>query len=68
MYRWGANADEVTAKLPGDELIATTASTTTRAITIDAAAADVWPWLAQIGEDRGGFYSFSLLERLVVLT
>jgi hypothetical protein len=65
MYRWGATDDEVTAELPGDELIATTTPRTTRAITIDAAVADVWPWLAQIGEDRGGFYSYSLLERAV---
>ena len=65
MYRWGATDDEVTAKLPGDELIAANTPTTTRAVTIDAPIADVWPWLAQIGEDRGGFYSYSLLERAV---
>ena len=35
-------------------------------MTIDAPIADVWPWLAQIGEDRGGFYSYSLLERAAV--
>ena len=38
---------------------------TTRALTIDAPIAAVWPWLAQIGEDRGGFYSYSVLERAV---
>jgi hypothetical protein len=65
MYRWGATDDEVAAKLPGDELMAASAPTTTRAITIDAGIDDVWPWLAQIGEDRGGFYSYSWLERAV---
>jgi len=65
MYRWGATDDEVRAKLPGDELIATTTPTTTRALTIDAPIDDVWPWLAQIGEGRGGFYSYSWLERAV---
>ena len=65
MYRWGATDDEITAKLPGDELVATNTPTTTRAVTIDAPIADVWPWLAQIGEDRAGFYSYSWLERLV---
>jgi hypothetical protein len=65
MYRWGATDDEVAAKLPGDELIATTTATTTRALTIDAPIDDVWPWLAQIGEGRGGFYSYSWLERAV---
>jgi hypothetical protein len=63
MYRWGATDDEIIAKLPGDELVAATGPTTTRAVTIDAPIADVWPWLAQIGEDRGGFYSYSWLER-----
>jgi hypothetical protein len=67
MYRWGAVDDEVTAALPGDELIAATTPTTTRAVTIDAPVADVWPWLAQIGEGRAGFYSYSWLERAVGL-
>ena len=65
MYRWGATDDEVTAELPADELIAATTPTTTRAVTIDAPVTDVWPWLAQIGEGRGGFYSYSWLERAV---
>lgn len=65
MYRWGATDHEITAQLPGDELVATTGPSTTRAITIDAAISEVWPWLAQIGEDRAGFYSYSWLERAV---
>jgi hypothetical protein len=36
----------------------------TRAITVDAPLPAVWPWLAQIGQDRGGFYSFTWLENL----
>jgi hypothetical protein len=62
MYRWGADDAEVATTLPGDELVAPNTPTTTRAITIDAPIADVWPWIAQIGEGRGGFYSYSLLE------
>src|SRR5512134_2151739 len=65
MYTWGAHEDEVTASFPGDELVAAHTPRTTRAVTIDAPLADVWPWLAQIGEDRGGFYSYSALERAV---
>jgi hypothetical protein len=65
MYRWSASDDEITAKLPGDELVAATGPSTTRAVTIDAPIAVVWPWLAQIGEDRAGFYSYSWLERAV---
>jgi hypothetical protein len=65
IYHWGATDDEITAQLPGDALVATTGPTTTRAVTIDAPIEDVWPWLAQIGEDRAGFYSYSWLERAV---
>jgi hypothetical protein len=65
MYTWGARADEVEAALPGDELVSAHTPRTTRAVTIDAPADAVWPWLVQIGEGRGGFYSYSLLERAV---
>ncbi|OBG19868.1 hypothetical protein A5765_01575 [Mycolicibacterium celeriflavum] len=65
MYTWGSRADEVEAALPGDELVWADTPRTTRAVTIDAPGDAIWPWLVQIGEDRGGFYSFSLLERVV---
>ncbi len=65
--QWGATDVEVQRPLPGDEIVANarTHDATTRAITIDAPPDRVWPWLAQIGQDRGGFYSFELLEDLV---
>ncbi|MCV7200875.1 hypothetical protein H7J71_02470 [Mycolicibacterium peregrinum] len=65
MYTWGADPDELTAVFPGDELVRAGAPRTTRALTIHAPVNAVWPWLAQIGEDRGGFYSHALLERAV---
>jgi hypothetical protein len=65
MYAWGASPDELSAVLPGDELVSAVTPRTTRAVTIDAPVEDVWPWLAQIGEDRGGFYSYDWLERSV---
>lgn len=65
MYTWGARADEIASTLPGDELVDDASVRTTRAVTVDAPAREVWPWLAQIGEGRGGFYSYSLLERAV---
>lgn len=49
--------------LPGEDLVANSEPRTTRALTIDASVKAAWEWLAQIGEDRGGFYSYSLLER-----
>jgi hypothetical protein len=65
MYTWGARDDEVAAALPGDDLVAPNTPRNTRAVTVDAPVDAVWPWLAQIGEDRGGFYSYFLLERAV---
>jgi hypothetical protein len=55
----------VNAVLPGDDLVAADTPRTTRAVTIGAPVEAVWAWLAQIGEDRGGFYSYSWLERAV---
>ena len=61
---WGATGDEVTGRLPGDDLVAEPAIQTTRAITVAAAPHDVWPWVIQLGADRGGFYSYDWLENL----
>jgi hypothetical protein len=62
--RWGATDEEMTALLPGDELVPQANVTATRAITVHAPTADVWPWLAQLGQQRGGFYSYDVLENL----
>lgn len=62
--RWGATDDEVTARVDVDRLVGDPASQVTRAITIDATPDEVWPWLVQIGADRGGFYSYDRLENL----
>jgi hypothetical protein len=63
--RWGATAEEATRRLPGDELVADPELDTTRATTIDAPIDEVWPWLAQTGQTRGGFYSYTWPENLV---
>lgn len=62
--RWGATDSEVAVALPGDDLVPEPADQNTRAITIDAPREAVWPWLVQIGADRGGFYSYDVLENL----
>jgi hypothetical protein len=62
LRNWGADEDELRKPLPGDELVPGDVSQTTRAVTIDAPVDAVWPWLAQIGQDRGGFYSYEWLE------
>ena len=63
--RWGATGQEARASLPGDDVIASPDLTATRAITIGTPAAQVWPWIAQLGQGRGGFYSYDFLENLV---
>lgn len=62
--RWGATDEEVSKALPGDELCPGAASVATRGVTIHAPVKEVWPWLVQIGQDRGGFYSYTWLENL----
>jgi hypothetical protein len=61
---WGATEEEITRFWPGDEMSPAAASVATRAITIKAPAQAIWPWLSQIGQERGGFYSYSWLENL----
>lgn len=65
-YRtWGATAQEIERQLPGDRIAPAHATQETRAITIRAPIDQAWPWLAQIGQYRGGFYSFDQLENAV---
>jgi hypothetical protein len=64
LRQWGATPEEREKELPGDETVPAPASQQTRAVTVDAPAAEVWSWLAQIGQDRGGFYSYQWLENL----
>jgi hypothetical protein len=64
MARWGATDAEADERLPGDELVPEPGCASTRAVTVEAPAEAVWPWLAQIGQDRGGFYSHDWLENL----
>ncbi len=65
--QWGASEDELDATLPGDDIIHGPGLVATRAVTIHASAEQVWPWLVQLGQDRGGFYSYDRLENLIGL-
>lgn len=62
--RWGATDAEIAMPLAGDPYIPSTAVVSTRALTIHAPVAKVWSWLVQIGQERGGFYSYDWLENL----
>src|SRR3954469_17732354 len=64
MLHWGATCADLRKPLPGDELVPGHVVQSTRAVTIDAPVEAVWPWLAQIGQDRAGFYSYEGLENL----
>lgn len=57
---WGATTEEVKQAMPGDlEHIGWT-----RAIAIEATPEEIWPWLVQWGQGRGGWYSYDWLENL----
>ncbi len=64
---WGADPGELGLVLPGDELVPEPAESTTLAVDIGAPAGEVWRWLVQIGQDRGGMYSYDRLENLLGL-
>lgn len=65
--QWGATDAELDATLPGDELLPVVHHTSTRGVSIRATPEQVWPWLVQLGQGRGGFYSYDVLENLVGL-
>lgn len=64
MAAWGATSQEITATLAGDELVPNPERVTTQAVTIRATPEQIYPWLLQLGVDRGGMYSYDELENL----
>ena len=67
-YRnWGTTKEECRSWLPGDEMIGRPAVQSTEGVWIDAPTTAIWPWLVQMGQDRGGLYSFESLENLAGL-
>lgn len=62
--RWGAMNKEIQMSLPGDDLVPKSMLGYTHAISITAPPAAIWPWLVQIGQGRGGLYSYDGLENL----
>ena len=62
LLSWGADDGEVAQALPGDGRIADPYVVSTRAVSIAAEPSDVWPWLAQMGDERGGLYSYDRLD------
>jgi hypothetical protein len=62
---WGAGAERAGRRHPADDLVPEPRWGWTHAIIVEAPATAVWPWIAQIGADRAGFYSYTWLENLV---
>lgn len=61
---WGTTPTERARAMPGDTRIANPTHTATHAVTVDATPEAVWPWLVQMGYQRGGLYSYDWLDRL----
>jgi hypothetical protein len=64
MSRWGATLPDRSRVMAGDSLLVDWTYSGTMAVTVDALPEDVWPWLVQIGYQRGGLYSYDWLDRL----
>ena len=64
-HRWGATSEEVQRSLPGDELVPNVKVGFTQAITINVPPEEVWPWLIQIGYQRGGWYTYDWFYKLM---
>ena len=63
LLTWGATAEEVSTKYPGDELVPDADSSVfTMATTLPAPPEKVWPWLVQMGFGRAGWYSWDQLD------
>jgi Protein of unknown function (DUF998) len=57
-----ATAVERHRSLPADAMVPDPIFTSTHAITIDAPLEQVWPWIAQMGAGRAGWYSGDLID------
>jgi hypothetical protein len=64
MNRWGATPADLARVMAGDRLLPDPTYSGTTAITVNAAPEHIWPWLVQIGYQRGGLYSYDWLDRL----
>ena len=65
--RWGLTKEKALRSLPGDDIVKNPKSAYSHGIEINAPLEYVWPWVVQIGKDRGGFYSYEALENIAGL-
>jgi hypothetical protein len=64
MGQWGSTPEERARVMPGDAVIPHANHVETQAVTVHAPPSEIWPWLVQIGSQRGGLYSYDWLDRL----
>ena len=64
MARWGTTSADLTRVMAGDSLIVDPMYSGTMAVAVNARPDDIWPWLVQMGYQRGGLYSYDWLDRL----
>lgn len=62
--KWGATAIEIKRPMPGDEIVVKPTFNATRAVSINAIAENIYPWIIQMGVTRAGWYSYDLLDNL----
>jgi hypothetical protein len=64
MSHWGATSADLARVMAGDGLLVDPTFSYTTAVVVDAPPEHLWPWLVQIGYQRGGLYSYDWLDRL----
>jgi hypothetical protein len=64
MGRWGTTPSDLSRVMAGDDLIGDPTYSGTMAVIVNARPDDIWPWLVQMGYQRGGLYSYDWLDRL----
>jgi len=64
MARWGTAPSDLTRVMAGDGLIVDPTYSGTMALIVNARPEHIWPWLVQMGYQRGGLYSYDWLDRL----
>jgi hypothetical protein len=64
MSRWGTSPSDLARVMAGDRLLGDPTFSYTMAVIVNAPPEHIWPWLVQIGYQRGGLYSYDWLDRL----
>lgn len=62
--KWGATEGEINRPMPGDDIVEGPTFNATRAVTVNAPAENIYPWIVQMGITRAGWYSYDLLDNL----